>query len=205
MTTNQQTAEEKQLIARLLARDDAAFEQVVREYYPSMYAVAAAIIGHALADEVVQEAWFSVLGALPRFEGRSKLKSWIIRIVANEAKSRLRKESRSVSLEAINESWATDPRFAPAGHWHTPLPNWESDTPADLLAAEQLRDCLKMRMAELPDNQKTILNLRDMSGLEMAEICNILEVSSSNARVLLHRARDKMLRVIDKFQRLGEC
>lgn len=200
-----EAAQEKELIARLLARDEAAFEQVVREYYPSMYAVAAAIIGHALADEVVQEAWFSVLRALPRFEGRSKLKSWIIRIVANEAKSRLRKESRSVSLEAINESWATDPRFSSAGHWQTPLPNWESDTPADLLAAEQLRDCLKKRMAELPDNQKAILNLRDMSGLEMAEICNILDVSSSNARVLLHRARDKMLRVIDKFQRLGEC
>ena len=196
---------EKEILKLLLDGDEAVFNQVFSAYYNSMQAVAYAIAGPIIADEVVQEAWLSALKALPKFEGRSSLKSWLIRIVANEAKTRRRKENRSVSLEAIQDSWATDPRFTENSHWKNPSSQWHGDTPEDILSAEELKDCIEKNMQKLPENQLTALRLRDAGGLSMDELCNILDVSSSNVRVLLHRARDKVLRVIDHFQITGEC
>ncbi len=196
---------EKEILKRLLDGDEAIFNQVFTTYYSSMQAVAYAIAGPIIADEVVQEAWLSALKALPKFEGRSSLKSWLIRIVANEAKTRRRKENRSVSLEAIQDTWSTDPRFTENSHWKNPSSQWHADTPEDLLSAEELKDCIEKNMQKLPENQLAALRLRDAGGLSMDELCNILDVSSSNVRVLLHRARDKVLRVIDHFQITGEC
>ena len=196
---------EKQILEKLLAGDETVFNQVFKQYYNSMQAVAYSIAGPIIADEVVQEAWFSALKALPKFEGRSSLKSWLIRIVANEAKTRRRKENRTVSLEAIQDNWATDPRFTENSHWKNPSSQWHGDTPEALLVADELRDCIEKNMEKLPENQLAALRLRDSAGLSMDELCNILEVSSSNVRVLLHRARDKVLRVIDHFQITGEC
>jgi RNA polymerase sigma-70 factor (ECF subfamily) len=196
---------EKEILERLLDGDEAVFNQIFSGYYNSMQAVAYAIAGPIIADEVVQEAWVSALKALPKFEGRSSLKSWLIRIVANEAKTRRRKENRSVSLEAIQDTWATDPRFTENSHWKSPSSQWHGDTPEDLLIAEELKDCIEKNMVKLPENQLAALRLRDSAGLSMDDLCNILEVSSSNVRVLLHRARDKVLRVIDHFQITGEC
>lgn len=196
---------EKEILKLLLDGNEAIFNQVFSAYYNSMQAVAYAIAGPIIADEVVQEAWLSALKALPKFEGRSSLKSWLIRIVANEAKTRRRKENRSVSLEAIQDTWSTDPRFTENSHWKNPSSQWHGDTPEDLLSAEELKDCIEKNMQKLPENQLAALRLRDAGGLSMDELCNILDVSSSNVRVLLHRARDKVLRVIDHFQITGEC
>ncbi len=196
---------EPEILDRLLKGDEAIFSQVFTKYYGSMQAVAYSIAGPIIAEEVVQEAWFSALRALPKFEGRSSLKSWLIRIAANEAKTRRRKENRSVSLEAMQDSWSTDPRFTENSHWKNPSSQWHSDTPEDLLAADELKHCIEKQMQKLPENQLAALRLRGSGGLSMDELCNILDVSSSNVRVLLHRARDKMLQVIDRFQKTGEC
>ena len=196
---------EKLIIEKLLAGDQIIFEQVFSQYYSLMYSIARGIAGDAIADEVIQESWLSALKALPRFEQRSSLKSWLMRIVANEAKTRLRKESRTVSLESMQESWATDPRFNEGSHWSNPSSQWHGDTPEDLLSAEELRDCIKLNMGKLPENQRVAVQLRDGGGLSMNEICNILQVTPSNLRVLLHRARDKVLQVVDHFQITGEC
>jgi len=203
--TSESSLSEQEILKRLLEGDEVIFNQVFKQYYNSMQAVAYAIAGSVIADEVVQEAWFSALKALPKFEGRSSLKSWLIRIVANEAKTRRRKENRSVSLEAVQDTWATDPRFTENSHWKNPSSQWHGDTPEDLLVADELKDCIEKNMLKLPENQLAALRLRDAGGLSMDELCNILEVSSSNVRVLLHRARDKMLNVIDHFQVTGEC
>jgi len=196
---------EQQILSRLLEGDQVLFQQIFKQYYGAMQSVAYAIAGPVIADEVVQEAWVSALKALPKFEGRSTLKSWLIRIVANEAKTRRRKENRSVSLENMQESWATDPRFAENSHWSNPSSQWHGDTPEALLSAEELKDCIEKNLQKLPENQLAALRLRDSAGLSMDELCNILEVSPSNVRVLLHRARDKVLKVIDHFQITGEC
>ncbi len=196
---------EKELLSRLIVGDEIVFEQLFTQYYSLMFSVAQSIAGQAIADEVIQEAWISAMKALPKFEGRSSFKSWIMRIVANEAKTRRRKESRTVSLESIQDNWASDPRFNEKSHWVEPSSNWNGDTPEELLEAQELKDCIAKNMQRLPDNQKAALKMRDANGFSMDEICNILEVTPSNLRVLLHRGRDQVLQVIDHFQKTGEC
>lgn len=196
---------ENELIDKLLAGDEKVFETLFKQYYSLMHSIAVSIVGNSIADEVIQEAWLSALKALPKFERRSSLKSWIMRIVANEAKTRLRRESRSVSLDSMQDSWATDPRFDDNSHWRNPSSQWHADTPEELLLAQELQDCIKKNMSGLPEKQLTALKMRDSGGLSMDDLCNILDVTPSNVRVLLHRGRDKILQVIDHFEQTGEC
>lgn len=196
---------EQLIVEKLIAGDSKTFEEIFTQHYSLMFSVAQSIAGPAIADEVIQEAWMSAMRALPKFEGRSSLKSWLMRIVANEAKTRRRKESRSVSLEAMQDSWATDPRFDERSHWSDPSSQWHGDTPEELLEAKELQECISKNLEKLPENQRVAMKLRDAGGMSMDEICNILEVSPSNLRVLLHRARDKVLQVINHFQITGEC
>ncbi|MET1255849.1 RNA polymerase sigma factor [Aliikangiella maris] len=197
--------QEQELIKRLIAGDEPTFEKLFTQYYSLMYSIAQSIAGAAIADEIIQEAWISALKALPKFEGRSSLKNWIMRIVANEAKTRQRKESRSVSLESMQDNWRNDPRFDQNAHWVSPSSQWETNTPEELLLATELQECIKKNLGNIPENQRVAIKLKDANGLSMDEICNILDVSPSNLRVLLHRGRDKILQVIDHFQKTGEC
>ena len=191
------------LIPKLLEGDDIAYTQVVSAYHGLMVHLAKAIVGEAIADEVAQESWVSVMRALPKFEGRSSLKTWILRITSNTAKSRLRHESRSVSLESINEDQPiVDPtRFKSGGHWASPLPTWHVDSPDALLASDELRDCINSALSILPPLQRAAISLRDMQGMDMDTICKILEVSESNGRVLLHRARSSIQQAIDEHEK----
>ncbi|MDH5258390.1 MAG: sigma-70 family RNA polymerase sigma factor [Gammaproteobacteria bacterium] len=194
---------EQDLINRLLNGDENAYRQVVTDYHSSMLYVARAIIGTAIADEIVQEAWISVIKALPKFEGRSSLKTWILRIVSNNAKSRLRKESKHFSagdaadLETIG---MPHDRFSDDGHWAIPPSRWNIESPEELLTSDELQSCVRQAIDKLPAIQQTILSLRDMDGMSMEDICKILEISESNSRVLLHRARTRVFLAIEKFQ-----
>ena len=172
-----------------------------------MLAVARAIIGESLADEVVQEAWVSIYRSLAKFEGRSSLKTWILTITANEAKSRLRKENRMVSLDSmVEDSGGVMPdRFGENGRWSRPPVSWHEDTPEALLDNQQLMECIDKIMGQLPEQQRVALSLKEMKGISLDEICNILGISSSNVRVLLHRARHRLFERIDHFQETGQC
>lgn len=190
-----------ELIPRLLAKDELAYKQLVTAYHGLMVYLAKTLVGEAIADEVAQESWVSVMKALPKFEQRSSLKTWILRIVSNTAKSRLRHESRSISLEDIlGEKAIVDPgRFESSGHWANPPAMWHGDTPDALLSSEQLRECINQALTSLPAMQQATLSLRDMQGMDMEIICKILEVSESNARVLLHRARSRVQHAIEEY------
>lgn len=195
--------DEETLITGMLASDEAAFRHVVGEYHGLMQHVARAIIGSEFAEEVVQDAWLAVIQSLPQFERRCSLKTWILQIVGNLAKSRLRRERRSIAVgdAADLELVAAGLSFRPDGHWVDPPGNWHHDTPELLLASEQLRTVIETALAALPQMQRAVLTLRDVEGLEMEEICNILDLSESNSRVLLHRARLRLWQAIDQFQR----
>lgn len=192
-----------ELIPRLLAGDNVAYTQVVTAYHGLMIYLAKAIVGESIADEVAQESWVSVMRALPKFEGRSSLKTWILRIVSNTAKSRLRHESRSVSLDGfLDEQPIVDPaRFKTNEHWSNPPPMWHADSPDALLASSQLRECIHAALSALPPTQRAALTLRDMQSFDMETICKILEVSESNGRVLLHRARSSIQQAIDEHEK----
>ncbi len=208
MIKQQKLPDDEQLIPLLLKRDPAAYRQVVQAYHGLMVQVAKALVGAAIADEVAQEAWLAMVRALPGFEHRCSLKNWLLRIVSNTAKTRLRHESRKINLGDL----AADPyellpgdRFDERGHWHVPPRVWETDDPEALLASDQLRDCLEKSLAHMPDLQQAVVLLRDQQGLEMDEICKILEVSESNARVLLHRARTRIRNMLERYHEDGIC
>ena len=197
---------EDALIQAMINRDNDAFRTAITLYQSSMKYLATSLVGEKIADEVVQEAWFSAMKAIAKFEKRSSLKTWLLRIVANEGKTRLRKEKRLTSLDAMLEQ---DPnvtnRFDLTGHWAGGLNQWDGDSPDALLTKDELHDCMNELIESLPDLQGATLNLREKQGYSLIEICNILEVSESNVRVLLHRARMKLFRCIEHFQDTGEC
>ncbi|WP_044870516.1 RNA polymerase sigma factor [Pseudomonas sp. LFM046] len=195
------------LLPRLLAGDQGAFRELIGAYQGAMRAVAYAIVGHRNADEVVQDAWLAVVRNLDGFQQRSSLKTWILTIVANTARSRLRQNRREVLLDDLPGPHGSvgDERFAEDGHWVGNLPAWHEDSPEALLAEDELRECLEKTLLSLSDTQRSVLLLRECQGLELEEICNLLDVSLSNVRVLLHRARLKLFATLEHFEETGQC
>ena len=188
------------LIPALLAGDAAAFEWLIANYHQRMLVVARGIIGEAFAEEVVQDAWLSAIKALPEFAGRSSLSTWLIQITANGAKSRLRREKRHISLD---EGWQLDDddsRFDGRQHWRQDISQWELATPEAIAENAELSAIIEQAFAKLPPMQQAVLELYDLQQTPMPEICNILDISASNARVLLHRARSAIQQQIANYQ-----
>lgn len=187
------------LLTRIKNGESAAFEILVRKYHSKLLAVARSFIGEAFADEIVQDSWEAAIKSIDRFENRSSLSTWLTQIVINRSKTRLKRESRQVSLD---EGWQ-DPEseaFNPSGHWSVPPNSWHEETPEGLLSSERLRTLIKDTIAALPEKQRAVITLHDIEGFGFDEICNILDVSQSNVRVLLHRARLTLRKVIDEYQ-----
>jgi RNA polymerase sigma-70 factor (ECF subfamily) len=200
-------AAEAIFLAQLQTGDQQAFSELVRKYHSQLQIVARAIIGPSLAEEVVQEAWVSAYKAIYKFEGRSSLKTWLYTIVSNGAKTRLRKESRQVRFrdDDEQESYLSGEHFASDGHWSNPPVNWDMNTPEQLLQEEQLQACIEKTLLLLSPQQKAAFTLRDIEQQPLGDICNILDTSNSNIRVLLHRARLKLMQVVDRYRETGKC
>lgn len=198
-------------IQRLRQQEQAGFRLLVKHFHKRLLGFAASITGEAFAEEIVQEAWLAIWRGLPGFAGRASLKTWLYTIVRNECTARLRKEKRMQMVNIDDEHYEDGidawfaANFAGDGHWQSGIPEWGMETPEQLLEEAQLRDCLEKNMASLQAMQRSVFRLRDIDQLPLEEICNILELSSSNVRVLLHRARLKLLQVIDHYQETGEC
>lgn len=202
---NYQTDEE-QLIAGLKAANEADFQKAVRLYTPGMMAVARFYLDHGAAEDIVQDCWVAVVNAIHSFEGRSGLKTWLHRIVANRAKNYLRKHQREVSTD-FSESLDPDlaRRFAPNGRWATPPSLRSNESAQALMENGALSDCLDKHLSDLPETQRSALMLYEAHQHKSDDVCNILDVSASNLRVLLHRARQKIFLMVETFQETGEC
>jgi RNA polymerase sigma-70 factor (ECF subfamily) len=200
------SAAEAELLARLRAGDEAAFEALVARHYGTMLAVAQTYVkGRSVAEEVVQETWLAVIQGLDRFEGRAALKTWILSILVNKAKTRGVRESRVVpfaALAAEDDAPAVAPeRFrgpedAFPGHWRAYPGNWQA---ADVVVED--RETLRAAMraiAELPSAQQSVIRMRDVEGYSSEEVCSALDVSEGNQRVLLHRARSKVRAALEE-------
>jgi len=200
-------SEEAVLLARLRAGDERAFETLVNRHHGTMLAVARTYVKtHASAEEVVQEAWLGVLKGLDRFEGRSSLKTWILRIVVNIARTRGVRDARSVpfsSLAPEGEEPAVSPdRFRGAneafpGHWNRYPGDWHSLPEEVLLGRETLHAVLRC-IEELPAAQRTVIRMRDLEGWSATEVCAALELTDGNQRVLLHRARSRVRAALER-------
>lgn len=206
METATHQSEEDILIQGLKSGNEADFKKAVRLYTPGMMAVARYYVDNASAEETVQDCWVSVIDAIQNFEGRSGLKTWLHRIVANRSKNHLRKNKREVRADFSD---SLDPelanRFRPNGRWATP-PSLKFDEDAEsLMENGALSDCLDQHLAKLPETQRSALMLYEAHQHKSDDVCNILDVSASNLRVLLHRARQKIFIMVEKFQETGEC
>jgi RNA polymerase sigma-70 factor (ECF subfamily) len=200
-------AEENELLARLRAGDERAFEALVERNYATMLAVARTYVkSRAVAEEVVQEAWLGVLKGLDRFQGRSSLRTWIMSILVNTAKTRGVREARSVpysSLAPEGEESAVEPeRFRGAddpfpGHWRAYPGDWHRLPQEALLERETMQVVLDA-IENLPPAQRTVIAMRDIQGCGPEEVCAALDVSEGNQRVLLHRARSRVRAALEK-------
>jgi RNA polymerase sigma-70 factor (ECF subfamily) len=206
--THQKPGDDAALVARLRAGEPAAFEELVQQHHGAMKRAAAAIIGEAQAEEAVQEAWLAATRCLPDFEGRSTLKTWLFSILFNEARGRLRKARREIRMEdygAGDEGLFDPDRFVGDGHWAQEPLLWHDQSPEALLSHEDFLRCLEQVLDSLPEVQRSVLTLREYQDLELAQICNILSISASNVRVLLHRARARVYAMVDQFEETGTC
>lgn len=202
-------AGERALLAALRAGDETAFATLVESYSASMIRVAQGYVRtRAVAEEVVQEAWLGVLKGLDRFEGRSALKTWIFRILVNTAKTRGEREARTVPFSSLGPDEETGPSVDPerfrdpsqpwGGHWAEPPQRWETSPEHALLGAET-RAVVDGAISTLPSTQQQVITLRDIEGWGSDEVCNVLGLSETNQRVLLHRARSKVRAALEDY------
>jgi RNA polymerase sigma-70 factor, ECF subfamily len=187
--------DDRVLLERLRAGDEQAFEALVDRYDGSLRRVARSYLRtESAAADVAQETWLGVVRGLGEFEGRSSLRTWIFRILVNRARTRALRDARDLpfsSLEA-DDSPAVEPtEFTRDGNWASAPPRLDSDPETSLLGSE-LREHLLQAVESLAPTQRAVITLRDLVGLSAAEVCELLELSEVNQRVLLHRARSRV-------------
>jgi RNA polymerase sigma-70 factor, ECF subfamily len=202
------TLEERRVVDALRAGHEPTFARLVQDYSPGMLRVARMFVSsRAIAEDVVQDAWIGVLNGIDRFEGRSSLKTWIYRILTNTAKTRAVREGRSIPFSALaagDDEGAVDPdrflgddsRFP--GHWAAPPRRWDVQPEGRLLAAETLA-VVEREIGKLPPNQAVVVTMRDVEGFDAEDVRNALEISETNQRVLLHRARSRLRRALEEY------
>ena len=176
------------LLDDLRAGDEAAFATLVSRYHTRLLRFAESLVpSRAVAEEVVQDTWLGVVRGVHRFEGRSSVKTWLFRILINRARSAGGHEPRTVPLDDD----ALQGRFAASGAWAEPPAPW-ADAVDDRVVAGKLAGRVRECLPRLPEAQRQVLVLRDLEGVDGAEVCNLLSVSPGNQRVLLHRARTRL-------------
>ena len=200
------------LVDALKGRDEAAFVAVVHQYQGPLLRLALVYARtRAVAEEVVQETWLAVIQGIDRFEGRSSFRTWLFRILVNRASTRAAREGRSVPFSSLGGG-STDPaepavepeRFLPASHtewpnhWAVPPRAWGSSPEEEVLRREAV-EVVERAISALPPAQREVITLRDAEGWTAEEVCNVLGVSETNQRVLLHRARSRVRRALEQY------
>jgi RNA polymerase sigma-70 factor, ECF subfamily len=197
---------DEELVPRLRAGDGAAFRDVVACYHPMMVRVAETYVpSRAVAEEVAQDTWIAVMRGLGGFEGRSSLKTWMFRILANQARTRGERERRVVPMSSLAGELDDEPSVPPErfkgpagrGHWAQPPARW-SDQPEARLLSGATFELVAKTVEQLPENQRRVLVLRDIEEWSSEEVRDLLELSEVNQRVLLHRARSRVRAALEE-------
>jgi RNA polymerase sigma-70 factor (ECF subfamily) len=213
MSAERPEPDDRALLAAVRRGEEEAFGRLVDRYHPSLVRIATLFVrDYEVAEEVAQETWIGVLRGLDRFEERSSLRTWLFGILANQARRRGVRERRVIPFSALAQppGERTEPavpaeRFLPpggewAGHWAAPPAPWPA--PEDALLAAEARRQIEAAIAALPPNQRAVITLRDIEGWDAADVCNVLQLSATNQRVLLHRARSRVRAALERY--LGE-
>jgi RNA polymerase sigma-70 factor (ECF subfamily) len=196
-------ADDHALVERLRAGDEEAFMDLVVRWSPSMLRVARMYVpSQAVAEDVVQETWLGVLQGIDRFEGRSSLRTWVFSILVNRARTRGERERRTIPFAALagaeteGEFEAVDPaRFVregdAVGAWAAPPVRWWEEPERAQGSAEAV-ERIEAEIEKLPETQRLVITMRDVLGLSSEDVRSALDLSETNQRVLLHRARSKV-------------
>ena len=204
-------ANEIELVQALRNGNESAFSSLVDQYHTRLLRLARAYVpSEAVAEEVVQETWMAVLEGIHRFEGRSSIKTWLFQILSNRAKTRGKRESRYVSFSEAtpgsdqDDDLALEPeRFHTSGtltgQWDLPPTTWDEHTPERLLLSKEGMAQVEHAIQSLPANQREVMILRDIEGMDSEDICKLLHITQSNERVLLHRARTKVRSMLNEY------
>lgn len=204
--------EDQALVLALRHGDETAFMALVNRYQPSLLRLALTYVHDpAVAQEVVQDTWLGVLRGIDHFEARSSLKTWIFRILINRAKTSAEREGRQIpfsqawdAADEADESALDPERFQSLegggypGAWLAPPGEW-GVAPEEALLALETRAFLERAVAKLPDTQREVITLRDIEGLSSTEVCNLLHLTETNQRVLLHRARSRVRMALERY------
>lgn len=211
-----QPDEDLLLVSALRDGDESAFAQVMDTHFSSMMRLALSHVNdRASAEEVVQETWLAAIEGIGRFEGRSTVKTWLFHILRNIARGRGRRDDRLRPLSALQSADASaagidpldrivDARAAGSGHGRAALWAGNNPDPEALLLAGELRVQLDRALATLPPRQREVIVLRDVEGWSAPDVCNVLRISDTNQRVLLHRARERVRHELRQYLSDGD-
>jgi RNA polymerase sigma-70 factor (ECF subfamily) len=197
---------EAALIDALRRGEEAAFVALLERHHRPLLRLARLYVrDKSTAEEVVQDTWLGVLEGIDRFEGRSSLSTWIYRILTNRAKSRGQRDQRQVPLSALaggpEEPEVAEHRFRPIDdprypqHWAQPPRAW----PHERLLAHETVDHLRLALQQLPPAQQLVVGLRDIDGWSAEQVCEALDITAGNQRVLLHRARSRLRGALESY------
>lgn len=202
--------DEAVLLNLLRQRDETAFTQLVEQYHASLVRLARLFVqSESIAEELSQETWLAVLQGVDRFEGRSSLRTWIFTILTNKAKTRSQRENRSLVFSDLEQANFDSPSVSPErfwdasaggtpGHWIEEPASW-AGIPEEVLLSGESFHLIRRTIEGLPENQRAVITLRDVEELSSQEICNILGISETNQRVLLHRARARVRAALEDY------
>ena len=199
------------VLERLRLGDPEALDTLVDELYPVMVRLAGSMLGgnSAQAQDLVQETWMAVMKGLAQFEGRSSVRTWILRILVNRARTEVTRQGRTewvawLDAEPPEEEPAVPPeRFAALGWWTEPPRAWDREGPEGSLVRKQLRELVLRELETLPTGQRTVVGLRDVEGLSSEEVRAVLGLTESNQRVLLHRGRSRIRAALEREMARG--
>lgn len=206
---------DQDLASRLRTGDEAAFRQIVAEYGGRLSRLARSFTRNdAVIEEAVQETWLAVIRGIHGFEGRAPLQTWIFGILVNQARRLAVREHRHAQTAfggniaagaspPAEDGEDREPGLGKNGMWVDPPTPWGFENPESRVLTQETLAVIETALADLPHAQRQVVLLRDVEGLGSEEVCNILEVSDTNQRVLLHRGRAGVRQALDRYMKEG--
>ncbi|HET9234657.1 MAG TPA: RNA polymerase sigma factor [Candidatus Eisenbacteria bacterium] len=195
-------------LKKLRAGDEAAFSVLVDELHGGLLGFARTFTSSpALAEDIVQETWLAVIRGLSAFEGRASLKTWIYSILVRRARTLAARDAKQsggwVEAHTASNEVEWEPGQGRRGLWDDKPVPWAYEDPATVYQSHEVLEVLQLALDTLPEVQRQVVVLRDVEGLPASDVCNILELSETNQRVVLHRGRARLRKALDRYLRDG--
>lgn len=195
-----QEHDDTDLVAALVHGDGHVFAMIYRRHTPTLLRVCTGILcNRATAEEIVQDTWVAVLKGASQFEGRSSLASWIFAIALNKARSRVKRDGRSVSFDDFGDDHGLAAAFDGHGRWSRLPDLWDTVDPQRIIEGRDMLSHVNAAIDTLPEAQRAVLILWSHKDLTSDAICDMLEIAPGNLRVLLHRARTGLRKALGQL------